>query len=491
MSSRREVGWPLTPLQQVLLFQSLRSPDSGVGIIQGITVIPEAIDESVFQEAWQRIIARHSLLRVRFRWEGIDEPVQETVERLDVPVELVDWSDASSTDREERLARLLAEDRRRRLDLGSAPLMRLKLVKRGHDDYLMVWTLPHALIDGVGYAIVLRELSIVYSALCDAREVLLPKAGSFGTYVRWLRGRDQAASLAYWQRQLDGLRTTTPLPRDRDHVVMSGEGGPERRYEFLTMALSPALSLALHDFTAARKYTLNTLFQGAWALILSESSDRRDIVFGVARMCRPRELPDAMTIVGPLFNILPMRIKLPSTRSADEWLRRIRSTWTSMKPHEATPAARIRAQSELHPGEPLFGSVLTFEDPSIASPHLEGCAEWAKRVFHLNPTQETLILKVIDGVSIGLQLHYDPSLLGESSAVQILEKVEVFLRRLLQAPGASLSKIQSGRCSSGAKSNDVSSADEGWTAVLSEVESMSEGEAQQLLGKLRAQLRRI
>ena len=77
---------------------------------------------------------------------------------------------------------------------------------------------------------------------------------------------------------------------------------------------------ALQSLAREQKLTLNTLVQGAWALLLSRYSGEQDIVFGVTVSGRPAELSSVENMVGLFINTLPVRVKVPPTAQLLDWL---------------------------------------------------------------------------------------------------------------------------------------------------------------------------
>src|SRR5262247_1595545 len=83
--------YELSPMQQGMLFHTLYSPESGVYFEQSIFTIEGDFDSSAFQSAWQKVIARHSILRTGFVWEGVEKPVQVVYRSVPVNIEEHDW----------------------------------------------------------------------------------------------------------------------------------------------------------------------------------------------------------------------------------------------------------------------------------------------------------------------------------------------------------------------------------------------------------------
>ncbi len=116
--------------------------------------------------------------------------------------------------------------------------------------------------------------------------------------------------------------------------------------------------------------TLNTLVQGAWALLLSRYAQTSDVVFGAVVSGRPAELAGVESMVGLFINSLPVRVEIPEDEASSSWLARLQAGQFEQSQYAWTPLARIQAFSEVPAGEPLFTSLLAFQnyplDPAVS-----------------------------------------------------------------------------------------------------------------------------
>ncbi len=69
--------YPLTPLQQGMLFHALYEAQPGVDIEQLVLTIRADLDFEAFERAWQWVVDRHAILRTSFKWEDLDQPQQQ------------------------------------------------------------------------------------------------------------------------------------------------------------------------------------------------------------------------------------------------------------------------------------------------------------------------------------------------------------------------------------------------------------------------------
>ncbi len=126
----------------------------------------------------------------------------------------------------------------------------------------------------------------------------------------------------------------------------------------------------LESLAQRLQVTLNTLVQGAWALLLSRYAQASDVVFGAVVSGRPAELAGVESMVGLFINSLPVRVEIPQDEAASSWLARLQAGQFEQSQYAWTPLARIQAFSEVPAGEPLFTSLLAFQnyplDPAVS-----------------------------------------------------------------------------------------------------------------------------
>src|ERR1044072_206024 len=109
--------YPLSPMQEALLFQVLYSPGSGVNIEQSVYPLSGPIDVEVFRLAWQQAADRHPALRTFFLWKKLKNPVQVANEDLEINLAQLDWRTIAAGEQEKKLQQWLRADRRREFEL--------------------------------------------------------------------------------------------------------------------------------------------------------------------------------------------------------------------------------------------------------------------------------------------------------------------------------------------------------------------------------------
>jgi amino acid adenylation domain-containing protein len=354
-------------MQQGMLFHTVSVPGSDVYVQQLACVLRGELQASAFRTAWETILERHAPLRTAFAWTGLPEPLQVVGRRVRLPLESLDWHDVPIELRAERLAMLRQDGRRRGFDLARAPLMRLTLVRLSDDTHHLIWTWHHTILDAWSVPVILEEVFAAYDALCEGRLPALAAVRPYGDFIAWLRTRDRAGPEGFWRGQLDGFTAPTPLGLGTESV-----GGDDSGYglEFLEV---PAEEISgMRAAARAAGVTLNTVVQGAWALLLGRYCGQREVLFGTAVAGRPPELAGIETMVGLFINTLPVRVRIDPTTTLPAWLQALQQIQVEVRRHEHTPLADIQGWSCVPHGRPLFESLLVVEDFSSHRLRLSG-----------------------------------------------------------------------------------------------------------------------
>src|SRR6202012_3576762 len=105
---------------------------------------------------------------------------------------------------------------------------------------------------------------------------------------------------------------------------------PEQVVLDLSLELTQALTLQVR----ALNFTLNTVMQAAWAILLSRMTGRDDVVFGVTVAGRPPEIAGIEEMVGLFINTLPLRLRLRPEESLLSTLTRLQQQQTALLAHQ-------------------------------------------------------------------------------------------------------------------------------------------------------------
>ncbi|WP_166677027.1 non-ribosomal peptide synthetase, partial [Paraburkholderia caballeronis] len=353
--------YPATPLQQGLLFHTLLDKRPGLYVNQKRLTFEGRLDARAMRDAWQAALDRHAVLRTRFEWRHDGPALQVVDARLALPFDPHDWSALTADVYETRLANWLRDDARRGFDLSRAPLVRVALFARPDGGHDLVWTNHHILTDGWSAAQLLGEISRDYALRCAGSRLDVAPV-PYRNYVAWRARQDD--SLDWWSAR----RAEVDDPAQLADAIGASE--PNEAHEPREPHEQPLLSdrelpaASVHALTSAARrahVTLNTLLQGAWAILLARYSGRRQVAFGVTVSGRPPELPGIETMIGLFINSLPVWVDVRNDAPLDAWLGRLQQYNAELRLREHTPLDALKRHLGGAGAEP-FDSLLIFEN---------------------------------------------------------------------------------------------------------------------------------
>ena len=409
--------YPLTPLQAGMLFHSLVDPGSGAYVDQVRLVLDGVPDPEVLAEAFRQVVARTPILRTSLVWEGdveFDEPVQVVHRRVDLDIAHHDLRGLSAAQRDAAQAELLAADRARGMDPARAPLTRLAIARTGEDRVVLVWSTHHVLLDGWSTGQVFAEVCARHAAITRGLPAAVPARRPFRDYLGWLAGQDAGAADAYWRSVLSGFDTPVAVPYDRPPT----QAHRTESSAAIRTVLGPAATGRLRAAAQRAGLTVNTVVQGAWALLLSRWAGTDDVVFGSTVSGRPAELPGVESMVGMFINTVPTRVAVDPRRPVEPWLREIQAAQSESRDHDFLALTRVQSQADLAPGTALFDSVVVFENyPFEDASSADGLR--VAEVHTVDTTNLPLTLSVHLDERTHFELAYDPALLDGETARRV------------------------------------------------------------------------
>jgi hypothetical protein len=434
MGKEIEDVYRLSPLQEGLLFHALYEHGVGAYQLQDYCTMSN-LDAPLFLDAWQRVMDRHPILRTAFVWKNIANPVQVVGRRVQMPALLEDWRGISPQEQEDRLRAYLRDDRIRGFKLSKAPLMRIALFRLGEDSYKFVWSHHHLLLDGWSRNLMLYEVFSFYEAFREGQDLTLPPRPPFKNYVKWLQEQDLAPAAVFWRQTLKGISAPNWGVLGDPTTRHSGEDGRGAQYIWL----DEDTTNKIQALARSNRLTLNTVAQGAWALLLSSLSGVEDLAFGITVSGRPAELPGVENMIGMFINTLPIRVTLRPEALLIPWLHELQKHNSELRQFEYTPLVQIQKWSELPHGKPMFETLLVFENQPRS-----GLGKGRPLSIHISDANGAewdnfpLTLVVAPGESLIAKVFYDRRRLRSESAAHLLEIFKRILTKIADDPACQL-----------------------------------------------------
>lgn len=352
-----------------------------------------------------------------------------------------DWRHLSRAEQEQQLEILLINERAKGFDFSQPPLMRFTLIQMADETYQFVWSMHHIIMDGWSGGVLLQEVFELYRAIAVGQNVSLPSSRPYSDYVQWLEQQDPASAETFWRSYLQGFTAPTQLRIEQTPTYLLS---PTEEYAWKEIHLSAEFTATLQQFARTHRLTLNTLVQGAWALLLSRYSGEEDVVFGATSSGRPVTLRGAEAMVGLFINTLPVRVMVSPEASLLEWLQALQTQQVKARQYEFASLVQIQDWSEVPKSMQLFESIVLFENfpvEALQQQHEDFSLANFRVVSQEYATNYPLNLIVYPLTQLSLRLLYNRRCLGADAVVRLLGHLQTLLEQFVTVVDRPVSSI--------------------------------------------------
>jgi amino acid adenylation domain-containing protein len=309
---------PLSPGQRALWLLQKLQPEAAAWNIAAAARVRGRLDAGRLRRAFERLTERHEALRTSFH----DGPVRRVHETRGLDFREEAWEEG-----------VLEREAGRPFDLEREPLLRVRLLRTGEDDVLLL-VIHHLVADLGSLAVIVRELGPLYDGTFDGPPPAPPVERPW-----------QERHWEHWRRRLAGELPVCELPADRPRpAVRTFRGGTRtRRLELADRRMFPFLAAAL-------------------GVLLHRASGQTDLLLGSPTS--GRLAPELEGAVGYLVNPVVLRLDLSGAPTFGRLLERVRGVVLGALRHQECPFPVIveRLQPERDPARPpVFQVMLSFQ----------------------------------------------------------------------------------------------------------------------------------
>jgi amino acid adenylation domain-containing protein/non-ribosomal peptide synthase protein (TIGR01720 family) len=426
---RRQVEslYRLSGLQEGMLFHGLYDGESGTYIEQFVCDL-EHLQAATFVQSWNRLLQQYSILRSGFYYDEFSVPVQCVYQQVAIPVTILDYTNRSASAQEAAFNAYKAEDLRQGFDFREAPLTRLTLFRLEGNNYRLLWTSHHMLLDGWSLPVLVDSLLHTYELLVSGKELPAIVTDNFEDYIRYQERLDKEQAILFWKKYLAGAGEGTLLPFiDSITARTKGSGIYQEKH----ISLDAAATRQLAAFAQQHHLTSSTLMEGVWAYLLYRYTGRQEITYGVTVSGRPEDLPGIEQRVGLYINTLPLHIKVDESKGIVSWLQELQTSQLQTRAFQYAGLNDIRKWTGI-PGD-LFDSSITFQNYPVNE--VLSAREWQLQIRNVEIHPHTNYpLTIIIGIAeqTSLLFSYNSEMLsGEVVAMigahftQVLEQLVI------------------------------------------------------------------
>ncbi len=423
--------------QRMWLNQSLE-PETTAYNLTGAVKLRGALNVAALSQAFDELRRRHSSLRSVYL-DAPDGVIQRVLAFRSERLEATDLRARGAGAPAEAL-RLAEKDAQTPFDLEAGPVMRILLFQIGENEHLLYVALHHISGDQWSFAVLSRELSEVYNALCEGRPpVLEPLPIQYGDYATWQRSEQQVArareQLEYWRRKLEGL-PALDMPTDFPRPRLRTSSG-----SLVQVQLPAELLNRLDQFSRREGATLFMTMLAAFAILLSRLTGQTD--FAVGAPIANRTLVETEPLVGTFVNTLVMRLDLSGRPTFREFLVRVRETAMEAYSHQDASfdelvQAIARPRDDGRP--PLVQVMFNMLNAPLLATSLNQLA-WDEVIVDRRGAQFEISVSVDPQVSNAIVFEYNASLFKRTSIERLAAQYVQLLESAVADPKTPVARL--------------------------------------------------
>ncbi|WP_432339519.1 amino acid adenylation domain-containing protein [Bacillus tequilensis] len=430
--------YPLSYMQEGMLFHSLLQKDSQAYVEQASFTIEGKVNPQYFQNSINALVARHDIFRTIFISQHVSSPQQVVLRERNVIVQEKDITHLNEEKQSQFIEQLKEEDRAQGFQLQKDMLMRITLIQTGEGQYTCIWTFHHIMMDGWCLSIVLKEFLHIYASYVNESAISLEPVQPYGRYIKWLMEQDKEQAVSYWEHYLSGHEQQTILPKQKKTKGRS-------RQEHVAFSFSKKESSRLSELAAREEVTLSTIFHTIWGILLQKYNNNDDAVFGSVISGRPAEIEGIEHMVGLFINTIPVRVQGEKT-SFLQLIKDMQKDRLAAEAYSYHPLYEIQTHSAVKQG--LIDHILVFENyPVQQEIQMLNKQEHASDLFQIHnftvadETNYSFYLMVAPGEEIHMKMSYDAEQHDRSFVLSVKEHLLNAVSQILNNPNLSPSEI--------------------------------------------------
>jgi hypothetical protein len=252
------------------------------------------VDLPRLERAWDRVVARHDMLRAVFDERGWQRVLHD-VPPLSIPVE------TAAGPADAALGQLRASLSQRMADPSVWPLFEIRAVRYGSNRTRIGFSFDYIVLDALSIMLVFDELAALYADL-DAGLPTTPLTFRDCVLARRHDSQSLEAARTYWDAQLPELPPAPQLPTVKDPSLVAG--GQFRRRE---MRIDRTRWQTLVARARQHNLTSSSVLAAAFTEVLSAWSGRADMTLVFTLFDRDAAHPDVNRVVGDFTSLLSYR----------------------------------------------------------------------------------------------------------------------------------------------------------------------------------------
>ncbi|KZE03981.1 Long-chain-fatty-acid--CoA ligase [Bacillus mycoides] len=420
--------YPLTPMQQGMLFHKMENSDSSNYVLQSVFSLNKKLDNTSLEKSLLQLGNKHSILKTSVIYKEVSIPRQVVPKQRKLELNFLDLT--NEVKKEGIFANLKIKDKSRGFDLEEDSLLRLTAVKMNEEHFKIIMSSHHIIMDGWSLPIVVHDLLEYYEANTTNLNLgdLSKERQNFGDYVQLINKRKD--SIDYWRDLLNGLEEKTSIIE---------EGKPEngtKEVKDCQLLLDKNDTKKLRKLSENYHVTINTIIETLWGILLQKYNHVTDSIFGKVVSGRDVDIPGIEQMVGLFINTIPVRVTSQPNQKLTELLQDVQKQALNSGEYDHMSLTKIQNETKL--GSGVIQTILAFENYFVEESSETDELEMEEAS---EQTNFDLALSVFIEEQLSLNLMYQTNKYNYEEVSRVLVHFKNLLLNIIKNPDVLISEL--------------------------------------------------
>jgi fumiquinazoline F synthetase len=421
--------YPCSPVQESIMLSQLKArQESALDVYEQqflFEVIPS--DQSTnfeinrLLEAWREVVRRHAIMRTIFVEDNAGF-FQVVLRQHSPDVQVISAHEDTTTEIPE--LQIMRQDHGLKHPLSGSVLHGLTVIERpsaaGASRVFCRLTKSHLISCGYTSRLLIRDLLDTYDGFdCHLR-------GNYSHFIEYIFQQDIQDMVNWWAKFLDGASPCI-LPRTLQKSLepkgtKNVDGSSGTTFLRIGAAIKDRQSLSLacqqHDLSST------SIMCAAWGITLrTYMGNLDDVLFGLMFWGRDLPIPRALEIMGPMINMLPVRVQFKEGTTVNEVCQEFQSNYFEQLARQTVSLGKIQnGVDSLRGRGPIFNTLVNVQKVREFQHEQDRKRSHASLLFSHDTTEYDVALGITETEhGVELSLEFRTEFMSKVQAERVLQ----------------------------------------------------------------------
>ncbi|MGE1211867.1 non-ribosomal peptide synthetase [Bacillus pumilus] len=429
--------YPLTPMQEGMLYHAMLDPNSSSYFTQLELGISGEFDHALFEKSLNELIRTYDILRTAFVYQQLQKPRQVVLAERHLDVYREDLSHLNHQEQQMVLDQYKKQVRKQGFHLTNDLLLKVAVFQLNETNWHLIWSNHHIIMDGWSMGVLMKKLFHYYESFRNGRTPDRSQGKPYADYIQWLGKQNKQEAESYWLKRLDGAV-------QHQGLLQQKEANGQYDHQEWTFTWDAQTVQAIQNVARQCQVTAPNLFQAVWSVLLATYHATDDVTFGTVVSGRPPSVSGIERMAGLFINTIPVRVTLDQKQTFKQLFQKVQQHALEAENYDFMPLYDI--QQKTTAGGQLFDHLVGFENYPLDQ-ELSGDTMSARLGFSIDvkdgfeQTNFDLNVLVYPGETWTLKIKYNAIAFEEKVIENISKHLTNLMKQITKNPDVRLHDV--------------------------------------------------